>query len=504
MGSKKKIALINIRISDTVFMPLGLLSLGAVLQKEGFQVKVFDPFTYEHPNRLLEEVRQFSPRYIGFSIVTPAYQKSLLLRNALRILLPDAIYFAGGIHPTIFPERVLQGLDLSFVVKQEGEVTLKEALLALESGNSLQKVDGVVFKDDQGVIVANQDRELVENLDTLPSPARYLVDMEKYFIPPGYIRGYFLQRVANILIGRGCPMSCIFCDSHLLFGRRMRKRSVGAIMSEIDTLVRDYRVEGVYFSDEMFPAQSSWLDEFCLQIQKRDLPWGAATRVDFINEDAVRKMKNAGCVQLDVGVESGSDRILEIINKQSSCRVIERAFGVLRKYRMRSFATVMIGNPEETYGDIEATRRLLKSIRPSYIHVTWFTPYPGTEAYLQQKANNDLSCELFENAYDFITSEKPVINLTALTDGELACARATLGRDVFFSNLLNLLTLHNLRYICEAVFFSFLSPRALIKAVCTSCKNRSVYETVYFIFYNYQRYKSALNTRIASHNKRRG
>jgi len=484
-----KVTLINIRISNTVFMPLGIMYLASVLENNGFKVQLIDSFTYETEEKIIKQISDFDPGYIGFSIVTPSYQKAKKLRQGLEAVFPDKVYFAGGIHPTILPEKTLGDLDMDFVVRGEGEYSLLEALAALESKAGLDNIKGVIFKDDNGVIKHNPERELINNLDEVPFPQRHSLDIEKYFIPPGYIRSYFLDRIANVLTSRGCPMRCTFCCSHLLFSRRVRKRSIGNVMQEVDLLIKDYRVNGFYFSDETFTIDYGWTLDFCKEIKKRGLPWGCATRIDTVDDSLLEQMKRSGCIQVDLGVESGSNRILKIIKKNMTDQEIVNTFSLFKKNRLRTFATFMIGNPTETKEDIIKTRDMVKLIKPSFALFSWFTPFPGTEAYEWMIKDKNINPDKLDTGYDFITSDKPMVNITDMSMQELVSSRSLLQRSVFLDNYFSMASFHNLKFICDAFLCSLLAPLKLLKALRISFKRGNLDHLVYFIFYNYQKFK---------------
>ncbi len=490
------VSLINIRISNTVFMPLGLLHIASELEQHGFTVQVQDVFTYEPDESVLQRVVDFRPGYVGFSIVTPTVSKTRGFLERLRKRLPEAVYFAGGVHPTVAPEKTMEDLGLSFVVVGEGEMTLREALQNLEAGQSLEGVAGLMRRDESRRLVLEPPRPLVADLDSFPLPARHLVDVNKYFIAPGYIRSYFLDRVANVLTSRGCPMPCVFCCSHLLSGRKVRRRRLECVMAEIDSLIDHYDLDGIYISDETFTFRSEWVLGFCEEIEKRGLPWGCATHVGLVDDRLVKRMREAGCIQVDTGVESGSNRVLKTIKKQITDTEIRETFALYRRHGIRTFATFMVGNPEETKEDILLTRDLIREIRPTYTLFSWFTPFYGTSTFEWMRENRqDLKIENVLESYDFITSDSPPVNLTNMTDQELVESRSLLQRTVFLQNYLSACTLHNIRYILAALFWSCFDPQGMAKALWTACRRRSAEYFVYFVFYSYQRHLVARHDR---------
>ena len=482
----KNITLLNIRVSNTVFMPLGILYLASELEKNGFSAQLFDVFTQDDKQAVIESIKSFGPEYIGFSVTTPTYSKTKEFMVKLKDVLPNSIYFAGGAHPTVCARECIDNGDFDFVVVGEGERSLLEALDNLGSNKSLLGVNGVAFKDQNGLAVVNQKRDLIDDLNSISFPARHLLDVDKYFIPPGYIRSYFLNRVANVLTSRGCPMLCTFCCSHYMFGRGVRQRSVENVMSEIDELIANSNIDGIYFSDETFTVNHKWVFNLCDEMEKRKLSWGCATRIDLISDPLIKRMKETGCVQIDTGIESGSDAVLKRIKKNTTNEKIRKAFKIFKKYRMRTFATLMAGTPGETKDDLLQTKKLLQDIKPTYTLISWFTPFVGTQAYDDIAENfEDKSCLQPDN-YDFVTADKPMVNATEMSMDELMDARSMLQRTVFVGNYMSMITMHNIRYILEALFVSLCSPREFVKALGISIRRRSWEYLAYSIFYIYQ------------------
>lgn len=487
-----RVTLINMRISNSVFMPLGIMYLASVLEKAGFRVQIIDPFSYETDREILSSIESFEPKYVGFSVMTPTFAKTKRFIAKLKEVMPDKIYFAGGVHATVLPENNIRELGLDLAVIGEAEFTLWEALMALENKTGLDKIKGIAYRGPQAKIKNNGPAELITDLDRLAFPSRHLLDIEKYFVPPGYIRSFFLDRVANVITGRGCPMQCIFCCSNVLYSSRVRRRSVENVLAEIDYLIEKYNINGIYFSDETFSVDYKWVFRLCDEIKKRRLPWGCATRIDLLNEEVISRMKDARCIQVDLGVESGSDRILKVLKKNTTNAEIKRTFAMLNKHKMRTFATLMVGSPGETREDIMQTKELLKEIRPNFTHISWFTPFPGTEAYRLLENSEEIKSGNMITDFDFVVSDKPAVNLTKMNFQELVSSRSILQRAVFLKNYLSVIKPHNMKYILEAVFYALLVPHKLFKALSTALVRHSFDYFFYFVFFNYQIFKMKL------------
>jgi radical SAM superfamily enzyme YgiQ (UPF0313 family) len=227
-------------------------------------------------------------------------------------------------------------------------------------------------------------RPVLEDLDQLPLPAWHLIDAERYLAPPGLIRGYALRGVATVFATRGCPYTCIYCGSHQTFGRRMRARSAAHVIAELRLLWDRYGARAFYFCDDLFTFDRDWVYGFCEAMRASfagNVKWACQTRVDCVDAELFRTMRAAGCVQIDFGVESGSERIQEVLSKRTPPSTVTRAFEVTRSVGLRTCATFIIGSPEERREDIEATLALARRLDADYTAFYFSTPYPGTRLW---------------------------------------------------------------------------------------------------------------------------
>lgn len=434
-----KISLIKVSAieGDNLAPPLGMLSLAAVLEKEGHSVQFFDidPDFYD----VTDKIDEFNPDLIGIGFLTNTCQKSLKLIKALKSRLPDKKYFGGGVHATTNPKEILENFGMDFVFSGEGENTLREVCKRLEESRDLKGIKGISYFENNEFI-SNGKGEPVENLDELPFPARHLVDFERLYLTyPGVIRGKWCKST-TMMTSRGCPYSCIYCGSHITNSRRVRRRSVGSVISEIKLLVRNYGIEGIYFVDDIFALNHEWTLEFCRKIKEEKIKiiWACQGRVDTISEKVLWEMKKAGCVQMDFGVESGSDRILKILKKGANSAQTRRTFALTRKVGIRSLATFIVNNPYETKEDLELTFKLAKDIKPDFTTVFFSTPFPGTELYdLAMKEGWFDTDKGYSEEWNIRNSEMPIMNMgTTLTNKELMEFRAKMQNYFFARNYL--------------------------------------------------------------------
>lgn len=391
-----KVTLIHPGDRGNLMPPLGILYIGAFLRERMHNVQLFDPALDDES--FIKEIVDFQPDIIGVSIGVTSLKRARKLLDTLKPKLKkDTIYCAGGSFATAAPLDILKMLDLDFVVIGEGEQTMLDACNKLSRQETLAEVKGIVYRTNNSGYVFTEKREMISDLDCLPFPARDLLDFSGYLLPPGLIRGVYLKRTTTILTGRGCPGRCIFCGSHLIFGRTMRRRTVANVIAEIEHLINDYQIEGIWFCDDTFTINPEWVRMFCQEVINRKIKfkWGCQARVDTVSEDLLLRMKEAGCVQLDFGIESGSNKVLKALKKGTTEDKIITALKLTKKVGLRTFGTVMLGNPDETKEDVKKTWDILEKTTPDFVGVGLLTPYPGTEIYKLALENNWVDPRIF-------------------------------------------------------------------------------------------------------------
>ena len=481
-----KIFLINVRRSENPLIPLGLLYLGGVLERNGYKVKVYDVVDPNDESQLVNEVLKYQPDVLGFSFLTTAVEKTNRIIQQLRTISGKSIFISGGVHSTALPQDTFERLGLDYVICGEGEVSLLEFCNSLRTGSVRRDIAGLVYREDSKVTI-NPVSGYIEDLDSLPLPAWHLVDMEKYLFPPGYIKGLFYRRTAPVLTSRGCPARCIFCSSPNIFGRMVRRRSVRSVVDEIKTLKDRYRIDGVFFLDDTFTVDRNWIMDFCklMEEERVNLDWSCQTRVNVVSREILERMKDAGCVQVDYGIESGSAKILKNLKKGTNIEQIKTAFKLAREVGLRTYGSVLLGSPGETWSDVQLTKKLLAELRPSLTLFNFLTPFPGSELYDMALKNNWIRGGVDRlHSYDMHTTDESLM-ISELSPGELSRARSELKNKVFFQNYLGYLNPKNLSFILEVMGCCLLHPVLILRGLRKAMRSRAFddfSEAVYFIY----------------------
>jgi anaerobic magnesium-protoporphyrin IX monomethyl ester cyclase len=414
------------------FTPLGLGYLAAVLERNQYQVDVIDcqalGLTYEE---FKNEIGKRQPNIVGITSTTLTYKSALRIAKIAKEVCPSCIAALGGSHVTFWDEKALQECPaLDVAVRKEGENTLLELAERVEASKDYYDILGITCRKD-GKIVRNPDRPYIENLDSLPFPAHYLWPIER-------LRKYGTV-IFPLVTSRGCVYWCDFCTAVRMFGRRYRMRSPKSVVDELEFLHKTYGAYQFTFYDDAFTVDQQRVAEICEEIRNRKLKikWDCETRVDMVTKELLRNMKEAGCIAVWFGVESGSQQVLDAMRKGFSTAQTVRAFKWAKEAGLMTVANVILGFPGETKETAWETIKFVESLNPNDVGYYVATPYPGTPLYDSVKENGQLRITDFDK-YDTATPifEIPTLGMQELRDiREKAFQRFYLRPTYFFTNL---------------------------------------------------------------------
>ncbi len=363
-----------------LYPSLGLLTLGAYLRDQGIDVRLVD-LTFARDTRAVgAALASFRPDVLGVHTKTLTAERSLEIARLARGAGTAAV--AGGPDAATRPETYLAG-GFDLVVPGEGEPTLAEIARRARDGAHLLGIPGTIHRGPTG-LARGAARPFLRDLDELPLPAWELVDMERYLASWERSTG---ERRAAVLTSRGCPFDCSWC-SKPTFGRTFRQQSPARVLRELRELKDRYRVDYVRFCDDVFGISRPWLETLLRGMisERLDLRFECLARVDLLKPDLLETMRRAGLARVYVGVESGSQKMLDLMNRGTKLHQIERTAEALRRAGVRQFWFLMLGYPGETLDDLEATFQLFRRFSPEEYSVSIAVPVPGTRFHEKVKA----------------------------------------------------------------------------------------------------------------------
>jgi len=379
---KIKVALVNPPypggLVDYQVPCIGLAYITAVLEKNGYEVRVIDcPVLHINLKGLEQEITRFEPDIIGVTSVTATFQSALQAAHAIKETCPDVLVVLGGPHASFMDEEILRGnSDVDVVVRGEGEETMLDLVhcFSKDGLKGLHGVAGLSFRDG-GQVVRTPNRPLIQNLDQLPYPAYKHFPLNKYRVSG--------RLIFPVVTSRGCPYQCTFCVASHMFGKTLRARSVGNVVDELEWLRDEYGADAYTFYDDIFTFDVERALKICEEIKNRKIgiPWDCQTRVDRVSPKILTKMREAGCELVSFGVESGSQKILDAMKKGTTVEQNEKAIKWAKQAGLSVSISVILGYPGETEETLKQTINFIKKTQPDDAFLCIATPYPGTELY---------------------------------------------------------------------------------------------------------------------------
>ncbi|HME54227.1 MAG TPA: radical SAM protein [Candidatus Lokiarchaeia archaeon] len=386
MTSDKRILLVNpsrtlgIYESTKILVPtspnLTLATLAAPLLSRKQNVQIIDLSIEKNVIEALKrKLREFTPTHVGITIATTTFKEMLILGKIIKRIDPEITLLGGGPHASVLPEQTMKESLLDVVVVGEGDYTL----LDIMEGKPLEEIQGIFYKQS-GNIFQTSPRPLIENLDALPFPAWDLYDLTRYKSTRSITRKW---PVGFIETSRGCPYGCIFCSKNI-FGRKFRAKSPKRVVDEMEHLLL-VGFKEIHPQDDCFSMDLDRAKQICELIIKRKLefPWifGSGIRADKVDEEFLRKAKQAGCYRVHFGVESASPQLLKNIKKGETINQIVKAVQISKKIGLETATYFIFGLPGESEKTMKRDIDLAIQLGTDLSRVAMLVPYPGTPIY---------------------------------------------------------------------------------------------------------------------------
>lgn len=373
--------------------PLGLGYLATALRNEGFaDITILDCVKegLDYPS-FKKKIKKYRPDVVGFQVFSqdlPSLEKSLKI---VKNINPEVITIAGGPHPSGLSEDMIKKFkNLDFVFCGEAEIGLPMLLKSLGKRRNFSKIPGLGYRKKKKIVVNPQI--FVEDLNGLGFPAWDLLQPQTY---PNAPQGIIFKNlpIAPIMATRGCPFSCTFCAGWTISGKKIRRRSVGHILKEIEFLYKNYGIREIHFLDDNFTLNRDYVEDFCHRLLEKDfkISWCCpnGVRLDTLNKRLLKLMKKAGCYYVSVGIESGSDRILNLMKKGITIKKIKKMVKMVNEAGMTINGFFILGYPGETKKEILKTIKFAKSLGLTRAAFYNYLPLPRTESYQKLLASGE-------------------------------------------------------------------------------------------------------------------
>jgi len=395
--------------------PYGILSIAKVLEKDGFDVKIL---TYDKLGVQEDEVL---PEIEGMDLIGMSTYSMPMISEAVNITKiikkhSNAFLVWGGVHPTLFPKKPIEEFDIDATIANEGEYTMLALAQALRDGRDLTEVKGLYLKKD-GEIISTGIREPILESELQSGDGGYawhLYDMTR-FVRRNFATG---KKYVTLIESRGCPFDCKFCYVNTMFGRKWRGRSIPQMIDDIEYLKKTYGVNHIDFLDDLpFGGNKEKFMELCYALKAAEVTWTCDTRINVVDYELLKTMRDCGCTFIYFGVESGSPKILKMINKAGiTPEKVIKVLDMCYELGIVTMAGFITGFPDETPEDLELTWKLIKRVKATKVRLFRYTPYPGGELYEVSKQKGFKEPEKTEDWANLGNYYKNKINLSEISD----------------------------------------------------------------------------------------
>ena len=375
---------------NTIYTPLNLAYIASLLRKEinknDISIDLLDANASNYSlQKLKKHIIKTKPDILIIDSINSSYVSDVYIAKLIKNLMQNIEVIFTGIFATSNWFTVMKEKIIDLVIVGEPELTSLELLKnRIYKSPPLHTIKGVVWRGDDGKIIKNHERPLIQNLDELPFPARDLLPLKKYKQPLGKY-----HPATDIKTSRGCIHNCLFCGSKITYKRKWRGRSPKNVVDEMQEIKEKYKINEIWVMEDQFLSNRGRALEICNEIIRRnlDISWVFNCRVNEVDLHLLRKLKKAGCHRIDYGIESANDKIRKILRKGITKEMIKNAFKLTKEAGIRTGALVVTGFPGETWKTVKETAKFIKEIDVDIAICHIATPYPGTDFYNVAKRN---------------------------------------------------------------------------------------------------------------------
>lgn len=402
-------------------IPIAFLYLRAWLTKNNIDSKIVDikmrasglsnlSMTQNQKNsivdQIIDRIHRIKPNLVGVPCFTPEFRDVIRLCERIKKEHNCKIVI-GGHHASIKPQDFFYpDSPVDYIIPGDGQDPLVDLINNFGQEDKLKDIPGLLLPSTEN-IEAKKNGVTFKKLDQMPIPDYSQIDMEFYTKPHTGIARYVYASGVHIFTALGCPFSCSFCANQ---NTPVGYRSMSQVLDELEMLKNEYKIDAFYMLDDTFLLKKDRVREFLVGLKERklDLVWAMETRVDGFDEEIAQMLVESKCIQVDFGVESGSQDALVRMEKGTNTDQIYRAFDICKKYNLRSYANFQLNTPGETEGDVKATLDMIKKINPTRLGLSLTVPFPGTTLY-DRHVNPPLSkeeYEIYNTEYVYIARNK--------------------------------------------------------------------------------------------------
>ncbi len=366
-----------------VLEPLGLGYLASYLKLKGYTNVSVKLSAFDSEKDIIEDAAKAD--LVGITVTSPMMTHGNHLAKEIKKRNKNTVIVFGGVHPTACPDTTVKGENIDIVCRGEGEETLYGIAAAVEQNKPYAGIAGISYKID-GKVVHNKTGTPVDNLDSLPYPDR---DLIRQTVFSDYFLKFYGRRAAYVFGGRGCPYQCTYCATDSVWNRQVRLRSPENIIGEIEELRRIYGVNYINFADDTFTVNKQHVYDFCDLFKKKKLPvgWGCNVHPRTADKQLFKEMKAAGCTEIWIGVESGSQEILNELKRNYTIEEIKEIFAFAKEAGIKRQSNFIVGTPGESRETLKQTEQLIEQIKPDILLMSLFVPVPGSELYLKARSD---------------------------------------------------------------------------------------------------------------------